>query len=78
MALSPSGVAAIEREPHLGSQIAHAADGTGQLRFRCPPAELGYYARTFAALGREAEVITPPELREQIRARARDPLAHYG
>jgi predicted DNA-binding transcriptional regulator YafY len=66
--LTATGAARIESEPHLGQILIGHADGSGSLSFRCPPAELEYYARLFAALGLEAEVQEPPELRERIRS----------
>ncbi|MEA2573799.1 MAG: hypothetical protein QOH93_1097 [Chloroflexia bacterium] len=64
--LTTRGVAYVESEPHLGQHIQRHADGTGHLNFRCPPSELDYYARYFAGLSTEAEVHSPPELRELL------------
>ena len=33
---------------------------------RVPPDEMDYYARLFASLGADAEVISPPELRRRL------------
>jgi len=44
------------------------------MRFRCPPVELPYWARTFFGFGPQAHVRAPAELRdmvcEQIRSTA--------
>lgn len=63
--LTPRGVAAVEIEPHLGPAIERGPAG-GRLRFRCPPGELGWYARYFAGLGAEAEISAPAELRRLL------------
>lgn len=61
--LSKRGVAYVESEPQLGQTIQRHADGSGLLRFRCPPSELAWYARYFAGFGAEATIEAPPELR---------------
>jgi predicted DNA-binding transcriptional regulator YafY len=66
--LSPRAVAIVESEPHVGRHICRQPDGSGQLAFRCPPAELDWFARYFAGLGADADVSAPPELRERIGA----------
>jgi predicted DNA-binding transcriptional regulator YafY len=65
--LSKRGVAYVESEPHLGQAIQRHADGSGVVRFRCPPSELAWYARYFAGFGAEANVESPPELRSLLR-----------
>jgi predicted DNA-binding transcriptional regulator YafY len=64
--LTAHGVAVVESEPHLGGQIERLLDGSGRLVFRCPPGELGWFARYFAALGADAEVRAPAELRKRM------------
>jgi predicted DNA-binding transcriptional regulator YafY len=75
--LTARGVAAAESEPHIGQRIERRPDGSGRLAFRCPPAELPYFARFFAGLGADAHVSAPPELRERLLALGRALLAHY-
>lgn len=75
--LTATGAARIESEPHLGQILIRHTDGSGSLSFRCPPAELEYYTRLFAALGLEAEVREPPELRERIRVLGQQIANHY-
>ena len=53
-------------------------DGAWELRLRCPPAELAYYAREVHALGAAAEAIAPPEFRALVAARARATVERYG
>jgi len=50
----------IDRAAQLGSD-------EWEIRFRCPPSELSYYAREVHALGPTAEALAPPELRTRIR-----------
>jgi predicted DNA-binding transcriptional regulator YafY len=75
--LSPRGVAYVESEPQLGQHIERLPDGAGRLAFRCPPSELGWFARYFASLGADAEVHAPPELRAGIRELALQLLEQY-
>jgi predicted DNA-binding transcriptional regulator YafY len=70
-------VALAESEPHIGRHIERQPDGTGRLAFRCPPAELGWFARYFAGIGAEAEVCAPAELRERIEDIGRILLERY-
>ncbi len=65
--LTARGVAAVESEPHLGQIIERQPDGGGRLALRCPPSELDWYARYFAGLGAEVEVLEPADLRERLR-----------
>jgi predicted DNA-binding transcriptional regulator YafY len=65
--LTSRGMAMLETEPHLANHTARRADGSGHVRFRCPPNELAYFARYFAGLGGEAVVLEPAELRQQVR-----------
>jgi predicted DNA-binding transcriptional regulator YafY len=64
--LTARGVSYVESEPHLGQSVQRNPDGTGYLAFRCPPSELNWFARYFAGFGPEAEVCTPPELRQRL------------
>jgi predicted DNA-binding transcriptional regulator YafY len=57
----------MESEPHLGQSIQRNPDGSGYLAFRCPPGELTWFARYFAGFGVEAEVCSPPELRQHLQ-----------
>jgi predicted DNA-binding transcriptional regulator YafY len=59
-------VSYVESEPHLGRSVQRNPDGTGYLAFQCPPSELNWFARYFAGFGPEAEVCTPPELRQRL------------
>ena len=51
--------------------------GMWELRFRCPPAELRYYAREVHALGPSAEVLAPPALRALVLERAAATVGVY-
>lgn len=42
-------------------------DGRWELRFRCPPAELPFYARAVLSLGGDARAVAPAELVDLIR-----------
>jgi predicted DNA-binding transcriptional regulator YafY len=78
VSLSPRGAALLESEPHLGPQLACGPRGEGRIEFRCPPAELDYYARLFAGLGAHALVHEPPELRAKLRAIGENLVDRYG
>lgn len=75
--LTASGAARLESEPHVGQVLVRQADGSATLSFRCPPGELDFYARLFAMLGCEAEVLEPTELREQLRTLGEQIAEHY-
>ena len=76
--LTARGVAEVESEPHLGQLIQREADGSGRLVLRYPPSELDWYARYFARLGMEVEVLAPPELRERLRVIGQRLAERYG
>jgi predicted DNA-binding transcriptional regulator YafY len=69
--LTESGLRRAEVEPALVENARPVAGGGWEARFRCPPVELPYYGRILYALGPEAEVIGPAEVREMIRDWAR-------
>lgn len=75
--LTPAGAARVESEPHLGQILLRRGDGGASLAFRCPPAELDYYARLFAMLGCEAVVHEPAELRLRLYELGRQIAARY-
>ena len=64
--LTRRGVLLVETEPDIGGLVEREEDGSGSITFRCPSSELAYFARYFAGLGDEVEVIAPEELREAI------------
>jgi predicted DNA-binding transcriptional regulator YafY len=76
--LTALAAARLESEPHLGQALMHNADGSASLSFRCPPAELAYYARLFAMLGGEALVAEPQELRDAIFRIGQQIAERYG
>jgi predicted DNA-binding transcriptional regulator YafY len=78
-AVTRRGAALLEVEPDLAGALAPAPnpDGTLTLRFRCPPGELDWYARLFAGLAAEVEVLAPPELRARLAALGVRLTDHY-
>ncbi len=52
-------------------------DGSWELRLRCPPSELPYYARAVHAAGPDAEAMAPPELRALAARLALAAAARY-
>ncbi|GCE31942.1 hypothetical protein KDA_74260 [Dictyobacter alpinus] len=70
--LSAYGTMLMERDPHLGNAIQpdENNDGSGLLRFRCPPSEYPWLLRTLLSLGPDAEVLAPETLKDQLRAAA--------
>ena len=61
-----------------GEPMARRPDGGAELRFRCPPSELDFYARLFAGLGEEAQVHGPEELREKLGKLGEGLARRYG
>lgn len=65
--LTPEGVERAEQERHLGAAVERLEEGDGLLRLRCPPSEIRWFAEYVVSLGRHAEAVSPPELRERVR-----------
>lgn len=62
------------------TERARPVDGpqeTWEVRLRCPPSELPYYARAVHAAGPDAEAVAPPELRALARELGRATAARY-
>ncbi len=64
--LTARGADLMESEPHAGRSVRREPGQAGELVLRCPPDELDWYARLFASLGDEVEVLAPPELRQKM------------
>jgi len=75
--LTAQGARLAEAFVHPGAAPRALADGAWELRVRCPPAELAYYAREIHALGPAAEAIAPPEFRAMVAALARATADRY-
>jgi predicted DNA-binding transcriptional regulator YafY len=75
--LTYRGVLEMERNPHFGAAIQRQADGSGLLRFRCPPHEFDWLTRYFSGLGLDAQVLAPDELGQRIKEAARQIVASY-
>lgn len=60
--LTPRGVVLALDHPDLRASVVETTTG-GEIRFRCPPAELPYYGREFIALGADIDIHAPAELR---------------
>jgi predicted DNA-binding transcriptional regulator YafY len=76
--LTPTGVAQVESNRHLGQRILILEDGSGELVFRCPPDELDWYTRYFASLGEEVQVRAPEALRLRMRRLGEFLVEQYG
>jgi predicted DNA-binding transcriptional regulator YafY len=76
--LTARGADQIESEPHTGRFVRREPGQAGELVLRCPPDELGWYARLFASLGTEVEVLAPQELRERMRDLGQNLVERYG
>lgn len=74
--LSFRGLRMVERDPHMG-HLAHGLTPPATIEFRCPPAELDWYARYFGGMGEHAIVQGPPELVDFISSRAAEQLERY-
>jgi len=65
--LSYRGVRLAEDASNWAGRFVPVDRERWELRFRCPPAELPYYAREIHALGPTAVVLAPADLRRQVR-----------
>jgi predicted DNA-binding transcriptional regulator YafY len=75
--LTPRGAGNVESEPHLSKVLRRAPDGSGELRMRCPPSELDWFARYFASLGAEVTVQAPEALRARMAALGKALVERY-
>lgn len=75
--ISRNAIPRAEREPHVGSALRHLDDSSAELRFRCPPSELDWWARWFFAFGSDVDVLAPPELRQRLRELAEKIVGRY-
>ncbi|MEA4908467.1 MAG: WYL domain-containing protein [Anaerolineaceae bacterium] len=66
--LTRRGARLVEVDTDVAAQLHYHPDGSAGLDFHCPPDELEYYARYFAGLGAEVEVLGPPELCARLAA----------
>ncbi len=64
--LTYRGVRLAEDAPHWAGHVERVGALVWELRFRCPPGELPYFAREVHAMGPEAEVLAPPPLRALV------------
>jgi predicted DNA-binding transcriptional regulator YafY len=65
--LTYRGARLAEDLAHVGDAVRQIAPDRWELRFRCPPSELDYWARTLYGFGAQAQVMLPAELRVRIR-----------
>ena len=75
--LTYRGMRQAEDAPRWPATVDRIGADAWQLRFRCPPAELPYYAREIHALGPDADALSPPELRALVRDLAAATMARY-
>jgi predicted DNA-binding transcriptional regulator YafY len=75
--LTPRGLRLLDSDPNLSQNLQRRADGGGTLCLRCPPSDLDWYARTFAGLGAEVTVHSPPALRERLAVLGRALAERY-
>ena len=76
--LTPRGADLVESDIHIGSSVQRIPGRGAELRLRCPPSELDYYARYFSALGQEVEVLAPESLRARMCELGKILLERYG
>ncbi len=76
--LTARGADMLESEPHAGRYIRRAPGQAGELVLRCPPDELDWYARLFAGLGAEVEVLAPEPLRQKMYELGQKLVEQYG
>jgi predicted DNA-binding transcriptional regulator YafY len=75
--LTARGLAYGEAELEQAGPLERLPGGGAELRFRCPPGELDWYARFFASLGEEVQVHAPEELRARLGALGRGLAERY-
>ena len=63
-------------EYYATTEVEEQEDGGVELTL--PARQLGWVARLLLRVGDDAEVVEPPELREQVRELARETIARYG
>ena len=63
-------------EYYATTEVEEQDDGGVELTL--PARQLGWVARLLLRVGDDAEVVEPPELRDQVRELARETLARYG
>jgi predicted DNA-binding transcriptional regulator YafY len=78
VSLTYEGARLAEDVSHYGEAVRQVAADRWELRFRCPPDELPFCARTFFGIGPQAVVVGPPELRARVRELAMASAALYG
>ncbi|WP_336761178.1 helix-turn-helix transcriptional regulator [Paenibacillus sp. USHLN196] len=75
--LSYRGMIEAEQDEHIGEKMTETAPDLWELSFLCPPGEWDWAVRFFYRLGREAEVIEPLKLRNEIRLHAEEVSQKY-
>lgn len=66
-----------EQDEHIGERMTEIAPDLWELAFHCPPSEWDWAVRFFYRLGREAEVLEPEKLREEIKRQADEVCCMY-
>ncbi|MGH2560832.1 MAG: helix-turn-helix transcriptional regulator [Thermomicrobiales bacterium] len=66
IALTYTGARLGDDLPRLEGRICQIGPDRWELRFRCPPSEWPYYARTFLGFGPEMEIVVPVDLRRLV------------
>ncbi|MBA2277101.1 MAG: YafY family transcriptional regulator [Chloroflexia bacterium] len=77
VALSSRGVRLAANHPDFHRHLTGADADRAGMAFRCPPAELPYYARELVMFGADATIIAPTSLRAMVIDAARTLLDHH-
>jgi predicted DNA-binding transcriptional regulator YafY len=77
VALTYQGARMAEDLPHCGDAVRQVGESAWELRLRCPPSDLPYWARTFFGFGPHARVAAPAKLREMIAVMIRATAENY-
>ncbi|WP_458126333.1 helix-turn-helix transcriptional regulator [Paenibacillus sp. Z3-2] len=75
--LSYRGMIEAEQDEHIGEKMTEISPDLWELSFLCPSGEWEWAVRFFYRLGREAEVIEPLKLRNEIRLHAEEVSRKY-
>jgi predicted DNA-binding transcriptional regulator YafY len=75
--LTYRGALLAEQDEHIGQMVRHIADDSWELDFQCPAPEYAWAVRFFYTLGRDAMVLQPERLRQDIVKKAMDLALYY-
>ncbi|RKN84070.1 helix-turn-helix transcriptional regulator [Paenibacillus ginsengarvi] len=76
--LTYRGALLAEQDEHIGEIVKMTGEDEWELDFACPSSEWAWAVRFFYTLGMDAEVLSPPSLRVELRRKAEEMSSRYG